>query len=120
MIDTLGVSSLHGARGNGGKGSYIGKLLIKHIQSSHKILSSTKGIEDGIVIVSADGTLCCLPFNKQDETFSFTRTSKYRATFDYVGQMSGDSSSFWDSTAKPILVTLGAVAVIALFFLIRG
>ncbi|MEI8134955.1 MAG: hypothetical protein WCH46_07740 [bacterium] len=28
--------------------------------------------------------------------------------------------SFWDSTAKPILVTIGAAVVIALFFLIRG
>jgi hypothetical protein len=55
-----------------------------------------------------------------DQKFSFTKTSKYTTTFDYVGQESNEPKSFWDSTAKPILVTLGAVAVIALFFLIRG
>jgi hypothetical protein len=37
-----------------------------------------------------------------------------------ISPKSESAVGFWDSTAKPILVTVGAVAVIALFFLIRG
>ena len=119
-IDTIEKSSLHEERENEKTDSYLGKLIVKHIFISHKILNSSKNAEEGLVFVSADGSLCCLPSNLPGQNFSFTKTSKYTTTFDYSGLMSNEPKSFWDSTVKPILVTLGAVAVIALFFLVRG
>ena len=100
-------------------GDYIGRLIIQHIHTIYEALNSTKNSEEGLIIVSASGIVCCTNSNLPDKKFSFTRSKKYTTTFDLV-QKSDDTSSFWDSTAKPILVTLGAVAVIALFFLIRG
>ena len=71
--------------------------------------------------VTAEGVLCCLPINVADQKIAFTRMSRYKTIFESHRQGANDSEiSFWDSTAKPILVTLGAVLVIALFFLIRG
>ncbi len=71
--------------------------------------------KDSIII---SGRINFYANNKPSSKFSFQRMTK----FGNPGSICTlkEDSSFWDSTAKPILVTLGAIAVIALFFLVRG
>ncbi len=88
-------------------------IHIIHLVNSKKILFSNKEGESGEYFVTANGKL----IDKSVQDFFFQRSRKYFTKYETVGS---ESNSFWDSTAKPILVTLGAVAVIALFFLIRG
>jgi hypothetical protein len=88
-------------------------LHIIHLDNSKKILFNNKEGESGEYFVTAKGKL----INNSAKDFFFQRYRKYYTKFETI---SSESNSFWDSAAKPILVTLGAVAVIALFFLVRG
>ena len=71
--------------------------------------------KDSIII---SGRINYYANNKPSLKFLFQRMAKFGnpGSIDILKE----DTSFWDSTAKPILVTLGAIAVIALFFLVRG
>jgi hypothetical protein len=101
-------------------GKYLGKLIINRFTNFHNTLRNANGIEEGVYSVSASGVLCCLPSGSNDQKFSFTKSTQYRTVYEDNSMNAHQPKSFWDTTAKPVLVTIGAVAVIALFFLIRG
>ncbi len=98
--------------------TFFKKLLIQKNNRNYKIFNSSSTTEQGIYTLSVTGKVVSLPANIPERTFSFNKSRKYNTV--YENDLSNESKSFWDSTAKPILVTLGAVAVIALFFLVRG
>jgi hypothetical protein len=97
---------------------YFQTLLIDQCIKNKTIFNATSQEEKGIASIVVKGKLISSQNNKPGIIFSFTRYRKYDLVYD--NNVSNESNSFWDSTAKPILVTIGAVAAIALFFLIRG
>ena len=99
---------------------YAGKLTIRHLETSRTATSFSGSSEEGVVSVLGSGILCFEPSMALVQKFSFAKVLKYRTTYENYLPDKDTTKSFWDSTAKPILVTLGAAAVIALFFLIRG
>ena len=99
---------------------YTARLIIRHFERNRQILTSSDTFEEGFVSVSGKGIICLDQNGSVPQEFLFSRSAKFRTVFETNSSSATESSSFWDSTAKPILVTLGAVAVIALFFLIRG
>lgn len=113
------IYSLHMERMQDGS-KLIGKLIIRHLEKSRLILNESKGFEEGQITITGKGILCLEKDWNAPQPYSFSKSLKYKTTYEASLSTSNEPSSFWDSTAKPILVTLGAVAVIALFFLIRG
>ena len=93
-------------------------LRISQFIRDNKITGYTSNEEIGVYSVSVNGKIRYLPPGTPDKTFSFTRLRRY--TLEFENKISAEPKTFWDSTAKPILVTVGAAAVIALFFLVRG
>jgi len=101
------------------------QLIIDHIFGYKKFfkggwhskdLFNGRDIDERVVAV--DGKIEFSDSSHQSIPFSFTRTlTLIPLSDDHIPEF---PESFWDSTAKPILVTLGAAAVIALFFLVRG
>ncbi|MEP7234108.1 MAG: hypothetical protein ABI778_02315 [Ignavibacteriota bacterium] len=108
--------SIHGIRGNGNQPH--GSIQITTLKKSTTILKSTNWAEEGFITLEAEGKICCMPTPMKDTLFSFRRTSGFATIFDH--DSGGSQESFWDSTAIPIIVSLGAAVIIALFFLIRG
>jgi hypothetical protein len=92
-------------------------VILLHVAGYRKIYNNNGSSLEGQAYVSVSGELRYKNTVKKKEFFSFERSSNYGAC---IFNPAEESKSFWDSTAKPILVTLGAVAVIALFFLVRG
>ena len=113
--------SVHGSRtGQPCKISFppnTGILDIKNIVFTHTTNNNSEAMEDGFYKVVASGEVTIFDSTYLHQFF----INKYRKyTLIYENSTQSEPKSFWDSTAKPILVTLGAIAVIALFFLVRG
>ncbi len=65
-------------------------------------------------IITASGSVVTLKPPKSPQAFTISRY------FPHGIDTSNDDEGFWDSVLQPALVTLGAVAIVALFFLVRS
>src|SRR5437870_3974476 len=83
---------------------YVGKFIIRHIESSRTPISFFHDTEEGRVSVSGNGILCFEPTMALIQNFSFAKTIKYRTTYEDNLSVKDEPTSFWDSTFKPILV----------------
>jgi hypothetical protein len=99
----------------------VGTLYFDHI-AGYRIISGENG---GYMssYIDASGRIVFNESSRKEISFSISRMIGERIN-PIEGETKNEvvlkNESFWDSTAKPILVTLGAAAVIALFFLVRG
>jgi hypothetical protein len=113
----------------------IATMFVEHVSGYTKFI--LKGnLESGVRFVAASGRITFDDTSQKEIHYLFGKSYHYEGISDFKPEESKlrpgeskikveditpiESKSFWDSTAKPILVTLGAVAVIALFFIIRG
>ena len=113
---TLLIKSDSGFSVHNGNGST--KIILLRDSVFHFVFMNTIDGEEGICGVIADGRINGDALKLDGEKFSFARSRKYSIKLE--NKVPNVNNSFWDSTAKPILVTIGAIAVIALFFLVRG
>jgi hypothetical protein len=91
-------------------------LYVKHIEVTRV------GFNDRQFVVS--GSIVSLRPPKAPEEFYFTAgisgANNPEIRKDAIEPISTVEEGFWDSVLQPTLVTLGAIAIIALFFLIRS
>jgi hypothetical protein len=73
------------------------------------------------VDVYATGVLTFDETNRPSVPFTFHVIEVYKQPlFDAMRPVEKVESSFWESTAQPIIVGIGAAVIVALFFLIRS
>lgn len=93
-------------------------MYVDHFSGFDKKTLSGIPVE-GIHSIAASGRIIYKDSFNKTEWFFFTKTEEHFYECSISNPVE-EKPSFWNSTAIPILVTLGAVAVIALFFLVRG
>ena len=104
----------------------VATVIIKHLWALQEIgCPDCEGAmrRNSIDYVAVEGVIAFDEIGKPTIPFNFYRfgsaTEEHSPTVN-VSKPAEAPKTFWESTAQPILVTLGAVVIIALFFLIRS
>lgn len=104
----------------------IASVIIKHLWALQEVgCPDCEGVlrRSSLQYVMVEGVIAFDEIGKPTIPFNFYRFGSFsqeHALMLNVSKPSEAPKSFWESTAQPILVTLGAAAIIALFFLIRS
>ncbi len=104
----------------------VATVIIKHLWSLQEIgcpdcePAMRRSTVDHVVV---EGVIAFDEIGKPTIPFNFYRfasTAEEHSQQVNVSKPAEAPKTFWESTAQPILVTLGAAVIIALFFLIRS
>lgn len=106
-------------------GKPIATIVIKHIYTVTDLVCATCNVLPASKpsSVQVEGVLSFDEVGKPTEQFSFVSFGASREEhlpIPNVIKPPEAPKTFWESTAQPILVTVGAAAIVALFFLIRS
>ena len=104
----------------------IASVIIKHLWALQEVgCPDCEGVlrRSSLQYVMVEGVIAFDEIGKPTIPFNFYRFGSFSEEHSpmlNVNKPTEVPKTFWESTAQPILVTLGAAVIIALFFLIRS